>query len=115
MKRVLPGVVVAAVVVVLAVAAAIWWLPGAFGPTPTAHLYVAPTGNDAGDGSEAAPLRTIQAALDRVTPGTQINLAPGEYHEKLQTKVGGTPEAPIWIKGPESGKDRSGRYQATLQ
>jgi hypothetical protein len=24
--------------------------------------------------------RTIQAALDRATPGTQINLAPGEYH-----------------------------------
>ena len=26
----------------------------------------------------------------------------------------GTPDAPITIKGPESGKDRAGRYQATL-
>ncbi|WP_158228147.1 DUF1565 domain-containing protein [Pseudonocardia sp. MH-G8] len=106
------------VVGVLAVAV-VWWLAGTSeqsppAPTPTAHLYVAPTGNDTGDGSERAPLRTIQTALDRATPGTQINLAPGDYHEKLQTKVDGVPDAPIWIKGPESGKDKSGRYVATL-
>jgi hypothetical protein len=117
-KRVVPGVIAAAVVAVLVVAV-VWWLPGSSEepprpPTPTVQLHVAPTGNDSGDGSEAAPLRTVQAALDRATPGTQINLAPGEYHERLQTKVDGTPEAPIWITGPESGKDRSGRYQATL-
>jgi hypothetical protein len=109
LKRVIPGVIVAAVVAVLVVAV-VWWLPA----MPTVQLYVSPTGNDAGDGSAGAPLRTIQAALDKATPGTQINLAPGEYHEKLQTKIDGVPDAPIWITGPESGKDKSGRYQATL-
>jgi hypothetical protein len=109
LKRVLPGVIVAAVVAVLVVAV-VWWLP----PIPTVQLYVSPTGTDAGDGSAGAPLRTIQAALDKATPGTQINLAPGEYHEKLQTKIDGAIDAPIWITGPESGKDKSGRYQATL-
>jgi hypothetical protein len=118
LKRVFPGVVVVVAVVVLAVAV-VWWLPGnsertPSTPTPTALLHVSPTGNDTADGSEGAPLRTIQAALDRATPGTQINLAPGEYHEKLQTKVEGRSDAPIWIKGPESGKDKTGRYQATL-
>ena len=111
-------VAVGGVIAVLAVAV-VWWLPGTSeqpppAPTPTAQLYVAPTGNDTGDGSERAPLRTIQTALDRATPGTQINLAPGDYHEKLQTKIDGMSDAPIWVKGPESGKDKSGRYLATL-
>jgi Right handed beta helix region len=85
------------------------------GPSPTALLYVDSTaGADGNDGSEAAPLRTIQAGLDKATPGTQITLAPGVYREQLTTVRDGTPDAPITIKGPESGQDRSGRYQATL-
>ena len=80
----------------------------------TAALYVDPRGSDTDDGSAAAPLRTIQAALDKATPGTVINLAPGVYREKLATVRDGAPGAPITIKGPESGKDRAGRYRATL-
>ena len=49
-------------------------------------LYVSPTGSDGNVGSSAAPLQTIQAA----------------------------PGAPITINGPETGKDRAGRYQATV-
>ena len=115
-KLILTGAVVAVVVAVVAVFVAV--LPGGPAqrtpPVPTVQLYVGPTGNDTNDGSAGAPLRTIQAALGRATPGTQINLAPGEYHERLQTMVGGLPDAPITIKGPEAGKDKSGRYQATL-
>ncbi|MGH3586555.1 MAG: DUF1565 domain-containing protein [Pseudonocardia sp.] len=80
----------------------------------TRQLYVSPTGNDSGDGSQAAPLRTIQAALDEAEAGTVINLAPGEYREQLTTMRDGTPEAPITIRGPENGKDPSGRNQAVL-
>ena len=83
-------------------------------PAPAAVLYVNPTGTDTNDGSQAAPLRSIQAALDKATPGTQITLAPGVYREQLVTARDGTPDAPITIKGPETGQDRSGRYQATL-
>ena len=81
-------------------------------PPPTSFLYVSPSGSDSNDGSASRPLQTIQAGLDRVTPGTQITLAPGVYRERLQTTVDGTAAAPIWIKGPETGTDRAGRYKA---
>jgi hypothetical protein len=80
----------------------------------SAQLYVSPTGNDGNDGSQAAPLRTIQAALDEAEEGTVINLAPGEYREQITTQRDGDPGAPITIRGPENGKDPSGRNQAVL-
>ena len=86
-------------------------------PAPSARaqqLYVSPTGNDGGAGTEAAPLRTIQAALEKAQPGTVITLAPGEYREEPTTVRDGAPDAPITIKGPENGKDPSGRNQAVL-
>jgi hypothetical protein len=90
------------------------------GPVPGAgaelqQLYVSPTGNDAtGDGSQAAPLQTIQAALDEAEAGTVVNLAPGRYRETLTTMRDGTPEAPITIRGPETGTDPAGRNRAVL-
>jgi uncharacterized protein DUF1565 len=86
------------------------WDPGA----EAVQLYVSPTGNDGNDGSQAAPLRTIQAALDQAEAGTVINLAPGEYREQPTTQRDGDPGAPITIRGPENGKDPAGRNQAVL-
>jgi hypothetical protein len=89
------------------------------GPTPGPvatgpQLYVAPTGNDSNDGSQGAPFQTIQKALDEAQPGTTINLAPGEYREEIATQRDGQPGAPITLKGPETGQDKAGRYQATV-
>jgi hypothetical protein len=117
--------VLLAVLVVLTFLAirAVTRLPGGPSPTPfslpppappTAFLYIDPTGSDTNDGSVNAPLRTIQAGLDRARPGTQITLAPGVYHEELHTVRAGTPAGPIWIEGPESGTNRTGRYRAVL-
>jgi hypothetical protein len=78
------------------------------------QVYVDPAGDDANDGSMTAPLRTIQAALNKATPGTRINLAAGEYRERPRTVVAGTANAPITIKGPEVGTERSGRGRAVL-
>jgi hypothetical protein len=88
--------------------------PSSSPPVATAALYVDPRGSDTADGTAAAPLATIQAALDKATPGTVINLAPGVYRETLATVRDGAPGAPITIKGPESGKDRAGRYRAVV-
>jgi hypothetical protein len=84
-------------------------------PAPKVILNVNPaTGSDTNDGTANAPMRSIQAALDKAMPGTQIQLAPGVYNERLQTQRDGTADAPIVIKGPETGKDKSGRYKATV-
>jgi hypothetical protein len=88
------------------------------GAAPVAQqppLYVSPDGRDTDDGaSPTTPLATIQAALEKATPGTTINLAPGVYREQPTTVRDGAPGAPITIKGPETGTDRAGRYQAVL-
>ena len=75
---------------------------------PVLVLYVSPDGNDDGNGSADAPLRTIQAGLERATPGSVINLGPGVYRENPVTVRDGRPGAPITVKGPETGKDRAG-------
>ena len=80
----------------------------------TSDLHVNPMGSDANPGTAASPLKTIQAALNRAVPGVTVNLAAGTYRERPVTKIAGTASAPITIKGPEAGKDRSGRYRAVL-
>jgi chitodextrinase len=80
-----------------------------------ASLYVSPSGSDSNTGtSSSAPLKTIQAALDKATAGTTIHLAQGIYRERPETKRAGTASAPITLQGPETGKARSGRYKAVL-
>src|SRR4051794_13524734 len=88
--------------------------PAPAAPAPLRVVHVDPGGDDTGDGSAGAPLRTIQTALQDATPGTEISLAPGVYREELSTVRDGAPGAPITIKGPETGKDRAGRYKAVV-
>ena len=81
-----------------------------------AAYFVSPTGSDANTGTNAAvPFKTIQKALDLAAPGSTITLAAGEYPESIVTKTAGTAASPITIKGPESGKSVSGRYQAVVK
>ncbi|TWF80849.1 parallel beta helix pectate lyase-like protein [Pseudonocardia hierapolitana] len=109
----------AAVLVVVLLVFAPGSTPPPPGPTPPPvatgpQFYVDPAGSDTNDGSQGRPFKTIQKALDEAEPGTTINLAPGEYREQLATQRDGAPGAPITIRGPETGQDQSGRYQATL-
>jgi hypothetical protein len=84
-------------------------------PTPLRTVHVNPsTGADTNDGSSDRPLKTLQAALDEAEPGTEIDLAPGLYRERITTRANGTSDHPIVIKGPESGRDRADRYRATV-
>lgn len=88
--------------------------PGGRGPSRGAEVWVDPAGDDGAGGGERAPLRTIQAALDRAAPGTTVHLAAGDYHERPVTRVAGTAQAPITVIGPESGTDTTSRHRATL-
>jgi hypothetical protein len=120
-RTVVIGMLVAVAIAVLAVLAVTLLSRSGGDAPPTAapgqpapQLYVSPSGRDSNDGSAAAPLATIQAALEKAGPGTVVHLGPGVYHENLTTVRDGAPGAPITIKGPETGTDRAGRYQAVL-
>lgn len=45
----------------------------------TADVWIAPTGDDAAAGTQAAPRRSVHAALAGMTAPTTIHLAPGVY------------------------------------
>ena len=58
-------------------------------------------------------MQTIQAGLDRATPGMQITLAPGVYREELQTPATARP-SPDLDQGTGVGDGPAGRYQAIV-
>lgn len=63
-------------------------------PEPIGYLYVATNGDDSNPGTEAEPFKTIQKALDVVTPGQEIRIRGGAYAEALLWTRSGTEEAP---------------------
>ncbi|XXF78734.1 right-handed parallel beta-helix repeat-containing protein [Myxococcaceae bacterium GXIMD 01537] len=58
-------------------------------PEFTRVLWVAPGGNDAAAGTEAAPWRTVAKALAGVRPGEAIFLKSGTYSERLKLEERG--------------------------
>lgn len=52
-----------------------------------------PAASDGNDGSEAAPLRTINAAAKLAAPGTRVRIKAGLYRECVQPEMGGTDPA----------------------
>ncbi|MBI5532495.1 MAG: right-handed parallel beta-helix repeat-containing protein [Deltaproteobacteria bacterium] len=65
-----------------------------------ASLYVnAATGKDTNDGSQGAPLATIQAAANKAGPGMTVHVAPGVYRETvtIEESHGGAQGQPVWF------------------
>ena len=46
-------------------------------------VVVSPHGSDGNAGTAAAPLRTIQVAVDRLAPGGEVELRGGVYHQRV--------------------------------
>lgn len=59
-----------------------------------AQLWVSPAGNDANPGTEQAPLRNLQVAVNQATPGTTIQVQTGTY-DRVTIAKSGRPDA--WI------------------
>ncbi len=77
--------------------------PDALQFTPTTILHVSARASAGGDGSAAAPFRTIQEGVDHATPGTQVLVADGVYHEAVTFPASGTPGQWIQVKAQGSG------------
>lgn len=69
--------------------------PKAAGP---AKFVDCARGNDANDGSEAAPWRTIGRAVRALLPGDTLYLRGGVYYETVTVNASGTAEAPVTIR-----------------
>lgn len=54
-----------------------------------AELHVALHGNDAAPGTQAAPLRSIQRAVELAQPGDTITVHEGVYRERIDPPRGG--------------------------
>lgn len=66
----------------------------AAGPARAATYYVAPTGNDANAGTQAAPWRTLQKAGNAAVAGDTVTVLPGTY-SGFRPLHSGTAAAPI--------------------
>ncbi|NUT51369.1 MAG: carbohydrate-binding protein [Saccharothrix sp.] len=69
-------------------------------PAPADALYVAPNGNDGNPGTQAAPLATVQKAVDLAQPGYTIFLRAGTYapSTNIQLLKNGTAAQPITLR-----------------
>jgi hypothetical protein len=68
-------------------------LLGLFVPAaPAREIHVAVHGDDAHDGSAAAPLKTISAAARIAQPGDTVTVRAGTYRERIAPPRGGTSE-----------------------
>jgi hypothetical protein len=66
--------------------------------TPARTLYVDDDAPPGGDGTVILPFRSIQEAVDRAGPGTQVSVADGLYREAVTFPVSGTPGQWIQVK-----------------
>jgi pectin methylesterase-like acyl-CoA thioesterase len=60
----------------------------AFGQTSTS-FYVSTTGDDSNPGTETAPWRTIQHAVDKARAGSTVNIRGGVYEELVSINASG--------------------------
>jgi hypothetical protein len=62
---------------------------------PAQKLFVSPQGDDSNQGTQAAPVRSIERAAAMSRPGTHVVVADGTYPGSVTTDVSGTAQARI--------------------
>jgi len=71
-----------------------------------ATYYVSVTGDNSGNGSQAAPWRTISKAMWALEPGDEVVVGSGTYNEFVRIAKSGTADAYITIRSAEEGGAR---------
>lgn len=72
---------------------------------PAGAIFVSPTGSDSNAATQAAPLRTVAAAISRATSGATIVLRAGTYHESItvpsnkRLTIQSFPREAVWFDG----------------
>lgn len=81
----------------LGLALVLWIIPAL---ASSATYYVAPTGNNANNGSEAAPWATVKKAVDTMVAGDTTYLRGGTFVETAEVRFArsGTASAPITLQ-----------------
>ena len=79
--------------------------------TPMTILYVNDDAPSGGDGTSAAPFRTIQEGVNRASAGTQVLVADGIYHEAISFPVSGNAGNWIQVKAEGNGAILDGSDQ----
>lgn len=74
------------------------------------EIHVAPTGNDSAAGTNAAPLRTVQAGINRAIAGDTVVVHAGVYRERLTFPRSGTAGNPIVVSGQPGAAIDGGDY-----
>ena len=70
---------------------------------PSTVLHVDATAEPGGNGTTDAPFRSIQEGVNHATPGTQVLVADGIYHETIQFMRSGDAENWIQVKAEGNG------------
>src|ERR1041384_19578 len=71
--------------------------------TPTTVLHVNANAPAGGDGSAAAPFRTIQEGMNHASAGTQVLVSDGIYHEAVTFPASGSANQWIQVKAEGNG------------
>ena len=68
-----------------------------------AEFHVSSTGSDEGDGTEAAPFRTISRGVEELQPGDTCTVHAGIFRESVTLPRSGEPGRPIRIRAAGGG------------
>ena len=110
----LPALLGALLILALESAAAASGQSGSPSRCASPTIFVAPTGSDFAPGTEAQPLASLQAGLDRAQPGAVLALAPGDYRGAVRTVRSGTASSPIAVCGGKDAVVRGTAYDQRI-
>ena len=76
-------------------------------PLPAGALFVATTGSDASPGTQTAPVKTLQRAIDMAVAGDTIVVRGGQYYGQTagvskEITIEAYPDEEVWFDGTES-------------